>query len=127
MDAVVKRWLDWWNTGDVAVADELYAPDYERHGLDGASDVAAVKALVGMYRAAFPDLHFEVEDAITDGDRVAIRWWGTGTHQGPLRGLEPTGRSIAMPGVDILRIRDDRLVESWAVYDRMELRSQLQG
>jgi steroid delta-isomerase-like uncharacterized protein len=127
MDVVVKRWLDWWNTGDVAIADELYAPEYHRHGSDGASDAPATRALVGMYRSAFPDLHFAVEDTITEGDRVAVRWWGTGTHRGALRGLEATGRSIAMPGCDILRIQGDRLVESWALYDRMELMSQLQG
>jgi predicted ester cyclase len=57
-----------------------------------------VRRLVGLYRAAFPDLHFEHEEVISLGDRVAHRWTFSGTHRGEIICIEPTGRSVMVQG-----------------------------
>jgi len=125
---VVARWLDWWESGDVGIADSIYAAGYQRHSTDsGASGLDALKSLVAMYLSAFPDLHFEVEDTVTDGDRVAVRWTATGTDRGGLMGMPPTGRSITLAGCDILRVRGEQITESWSFYDRLALLDQIKG
>jgi steroid delta-isomerase-like uncharacterized protein len=125
-DAVVERWLRWWHTGDAAIADELYTSDYQRHATDtGTARVDVLKGLVAAYLRAFPDLHFAVEDTLTRDDRVAVRWTATGTHRGEVLGLQATGRAVDLGGCDILRIRGDRIAESWSFYDRAALLAQL--
>ena len=124
--AVVERWLEWWHTGDEAIADALYAEGYQRHSTDsGTAGVGVLKGLVAMYLRAFPDLRFTVEDTLVRDDRVAVRWTATGTHRGEAMGLPATGRAIELGGCDILRIQGDRISESWSFYDRAALIAQL--
>ena len=125
---VVSLWLHWWNTGNTAIADRIYAPDYRRNATDlPESGPEQVKQLVTMYRAAFPDLHFEVEGMVSEGDRVAVRWIATGTHQAPLLGLPATNRHVSLIGCDVLRLRGDLIAESWSYYDRLALMEQLRA
>ena len=78
--------------GDVAIIDELIAGDFlghaappanETHGPDG------YKQFQAMLRAAFPDIHFTIEDQIADGDRVVTRWTARATHTGAFRRIPP--------------------------------------
>ena len=125
---VVSLWLHWWNTGDTAIAHRIYAPDYRRNATDmSESGPGPVKRLVAMYRAAFPDLHFEVEGMVSEGDTVAVRWVAAGTHQAPLLGLPATNRHVSLIGCDVLRLRGDLIAESWSYYDRLALMEQLQA
>lgn len=78
-----------------------------------------------MYRAAFPDLHVQIEDQLAEGDRVATRWTGTGTHNGELAGIPATGKQVTLPGMEIVRIADGKLVEGWEGYDSGTLMRQL--
>ena len=127
-DETVARWIEWWNTGDAAIADEIYDPGYVRHAADTpGAGAEPIKALVAMFREAFPDLHYVVDDAISEGDRVAVRWTATATHLGDLMGIPPTGRQGSLTGCDILRVRAGRIVESWPFYDRLAMLEQLQG
>jgi len=122
---VVQRWLDWWHTGDVTIADELYADGYQRHATDSATGLDSLKGLVATYRSAFPDLRFDVEDMLSHDDRVAVRWMATATHRGELSGLPATERPVRLAGCDILRARQGKIVESWSFYDRTALLAQL--
>src|SRR5439155_1221834 len=62
-----------------------------------------IREVVTAYRAAFSDLHLVIEDQIAEGDTVVTRWSATGTHDGPLGGAPPTGRSGKLIGVNISR------------------------
>ena len=92
-----KRLLETFSSGDVGVADELLDPQAVNH--DPALPAAirslrgpeTFKRTVSMYRTAFPDLQMIVDDAMADGDKVALRWHAEGTHRGELQGLAPTG------------------------------------
>ena len=84
------------NQGDLAVADELIDPeclDHEAHP-GGDRGPESMRALITMLRTAFPDLHFAIEHVVAEGDTVAGRVTLSGTHEGPLMGMPPTGRSM---------------------------------
>ena len=115
-----------WNEGDLRVAEELIAPDHIHHvgghellGPDG------VKGAVTWLRTAFPDLRFEIDDMISDGDRAALRWTASGTHLGPFDDLQPTGRRVEWTGADFFRLRGGRIIEVWAIADGGALDEQL--
>jgi hypothetical protein len=79
-----------------------------------------------MYRAAFPDLRFNVEDALPSGDKVVMRGTASGTHEGEFMGIAPTGKSVDVPLIDIIRFGDDGLAhEHWGIFDAMAMMQQL--
>jgi predicted ester cyclase len=83
------------------------------------------RGLVTMLRTAFPDLHFEIEDLIAEGDTVAGRLSMSGTHEGPLMGMPPTGRSMRQDHMHFVRFRDGKAIEHWGVRDDLAMMQQL--
>ena len=78
-----------------------------------------------MYRSAFPDVHMEIEDQIAEGDRVATRWVASGTHEGDLMGISPTGNRVTVAGTTIDRIADGQIAETWDNYDALGMMQQV--
>jgi len=62
---------------------------------------------------------------IAEGDRVATKKTFTGTHSAPLGDLPATGRTVKLQFVDILRLRDGRIVEHWVSVDQLSFMQQL--
>ena len=125
--AVIARFYETaLNAGDVTVLEELASPDYEEHdpipgqgtGRDGLRD--RVRMIVDAFGQ-----RFTVEDVIAEGDRVVVRWTGSGTHVGEFMGIPPTGRPFTISGIDIYRIADGTMVEHWHVVDQLALLGQL--
>jgi len=104
--------------GDLAAFEEIMAPDFVNRtaapgvapGPDGMLFV-----LNQVLRPAFPDLRVEIHDQIAAGDKVTTRKTLRGTHQGSLQGIAPTGRSIAIEVIDIVRLRDGQYAEHWGI------------
>ncbi len=122
--AVARRFFEIFSEGNVDALDEILASDavthdpYDPHadeGLEGA------KKTISMYREAYPDISFEVEFQVAEGDMVATRWTGTGTHEGSLMGMEPTGNKTTTTGIGIDRIEDGKIVETWNSWDTLGL------
>lgn len=104
------------NHGDVSFVEEVFAPDYVVHarGLDLPPGPEAFKTAVRFWRQSFPDFHTTIEQMIGDGEYVASRFSTTGTHTGELAGMPPpTGRRFSVSGVDMHRVVDGKVVESW--------------
>ena len=120
--------MDGLNRGDLSAADEAFADDCVVH-ITGVPEpirgVAAWKQFVSGLVAAFPDLHFTIEDQVAGQDRVAFRWRGTGTHTGPLGAVPPTGKPIAIDGLILDRVADGRVVERWEQWDQPRMLQQL--
>lgn len=117
-----------WNRGNFDVADDIIARDFVAHtpGLD--DDIhgpEGVKQYIGALRAAFPDLHFTIEDQIAEEDRVVARWVARGTHQEPYNGMPPTGNHVEVSGITINRLANGKVVEGWMHVDRLSLLQQL--
>jgi predicted ester cyclase len=83
------------------------------------------KRLIDFYRSAFPDVRMEIEDMVAEGDRVVVRWKGTGTHTGELMGVPPSGKPAVVTGVFINRVVDGKLVEGWTSFDALGMMMQI--
>ena len=115
------------NKGIFDVLGELLAPDYaiEDAPPGTAQGAEGVKQIVTMFRGAFPDLQISLDELVAEGDSVAARSTTRGTHRGAFMGIEPTGRSISMPTLTLVHLRDGRLVRSWVKNDVAALMRQL--
>ena len=125
--AVIRRIFDGLNQKDVAVIDELCTPDFVSH--DPANPQVRSREdfkqwFTGL-SAAFPDLHFSLEDMLAEGDKVAYRFTLRATHSGSWRGAAPTGKPITITAISIARIRDGKSAELWTNTDALGLVQQL--
>lgn len=126
--ANLRRIYDMINDGDFEGLGGLMADDFVEHeeapGLSPTKD--GVMEFFRAYKAGFPDLRFDLQDMLASGDKVVGRVRITGTHQGEFMGMPPTGRSIDVQAIDILRFSDDGLArEHWGVFDAMMMMQQL--
>ena len=132
MKARVERDLEIINAGNLALIDELYAPEYvshdyatneERIGLD------ALKEMITSLRKGFPDINVTVDEIIVMGDKTVTRQTVTGTNTGSLQmpegELPPTGKKIRFSGVTISRRVNEKIVEAWVFYNTLDLVTQL--
>ena len=124
----MRKWIDALNRGDVARADEVFAPDCIIH-ITGSPvpdlDLAGFKQMVAGLLAAFPDLRFTVEDQLMAGQKVALRWVAAGTHTGRLGDAPATGRPVRIEGLLFDHVVDGRVVERWEQWDQPAMLRQL--
>ena len=125
--ALVRRFVEeFWNEGNEVSADELMAVDAEIHMPTGeVVDPDGLKGFAATFREAFPDWHSTFEELIAEGDRVAERWTGRGTHLGELQGIPPTGKRVEAPGSVFYRIVGGKIVEFRGQLDMMRIMQQL--
>jgi steroid delta-isomerase-like uncharacterized protein len=125
---ISRRFLEVFQSGDLDAIDELVAENavdhdpYNPHADEGSG---GAKKTIQMYREAFPDLEFTIEDQLAEGDKVATRWTATGTHQGEVMGIAPTGNRSTVTGIVIDRIEDGKIVESWNSWDTLGMLQQI--
>lgn len=126
--AVVRRcFVDIICKGDLAVADEVLAPDVAFTTVSG--DVIRgrreFQRFAEQLREAFPDISFEFEEEIVEGGRVCTRYVMRGTFMSTLMGLLPTGREFTVRGIDTFRVVDGKVMEIHASYDTLGQMRQL--
>jgi predicted ester cyclase len=119
------------NRGDLDYVDGSLAPRAVDHQEGPGADFGPhLKQVITTLRTGFPDLHFEIDDILTEGDVVACRSTMTGTHRGrlavgPLAALEPEGRAVAVRHMHFFRYEDGRVADLWHLWDTMGLMRQL--
>jgi predicted ester cyclase len=116
--ALVRRYIERINQGDLNALDEYFSPNLVEHVLGNrsptpSSGLEALRRMINWRHSAFPDAQWIVEDLIAEGDRVVVRQTFLGTRQASLVGTAPASRQVAVPSIDVFRIADDRIVESW--------------
>jgi predicted ester cyclase len=124
--ALVRRLFEFVNENK-RLPLELYAATYTYH-LPSSSevmDLARVNEVDAMFHAAFPDLHFTLEDLVAEGDKVAYRYSVWGTHMGEFMGIAATGKQILVTGTLTTRIVDGKFQEDWENIDMFGLMQQL--
>lgn len=97
----------------------LHDHDEEFHGVE-----AAIEREETIYEA-FPDMRYTPEDILAEDDLVAARWTVTGTHEGELDGIKPTGKEVEFPACGVLRVEDGNITEVWLTYDQLGMLQQL--
>jgi steroid delta-isomerase-like uncharacterized protein len=114
---------------DAEAVRKQLAADFRDHGMPPNTPPGpeAVLQYRAMLHTAFPDLRIKIEDILAEGDRVALRASWTGTHRGPLAGMPVpvTNRAFTFTGMVFWRVREGRIVERWAIIDRLGLQQQL--
>lgn len=126
--ALVERFFEEvWNKGNLSLVEELLSPNYEDHGLPPGAPhgLNGYKASVNMFRAGFPDIHFTLDQVLSEGDRVALRLTGRGTHNGNFMGIAPTGKQVSFGGMTFLRMEAGKVAERWGISDMPGLMGQL--
>ena len=119
----VQKLFETFNQGDLDLLDELVSPDYI--GPQGDKGPGGFRAVVLGLRGAFPDIHYTIDDVVADGDRVAVRWHWTGTHQAPFRAFPPTGKAVSNPGLGIFRLEGGKIVAATLETDRLGFLQQV--
>ncbi len=117
-----------YNKGNVALIDELYAPDVELHIagiLEDPFGPEPIKQLVTMTRIAFPSVHATVDDLIAAEDRVAAQVSFTGAFQGVGMGTSPRANLSWWRRIDVYRIVNGRIVEQWGDRDDFAMLQRL--
>jgi len=119
------------NKGNLSVIPELYHPEYVDHSAPpgaapGQSVFEQVAAIQTMFRGAFPDVHFIIEDMIEYGDWIGTRVTGRGQHIGqPFMGVMPKGHKLAWSSLGFFRIQDGKIIEHFGQPDLLGLYEQI--
>jgi predicted ester cyclase len=117
-----------WCNRRYELIDELISEDFldhiEAQGLVGAGRTRYL-ASAHVVHDAFSDYHEEAEFVVTEGDLAVSYARITGTHDGDLMGLPPTGRKVDYNSIGILRFADGQAVERWGIGDAMKQMQQL--
>ena len=126
--ALVRRFYEEIDKGNLAAMDELVAEDYVDHspppfpGLGHGRE--GLKQAFEIFWAATPGYH-QIEDQIAEGDKVVTRMTAYGAHEGDLPGIPKTGNKLEMTATVIHRIADGKLVEKWSGKDELGFLQQL--
>jgi steroid delta-isomerase-like uncharacterized protein len=112
--------------GDLAVTEELVAVDYVWHGPGQEIESReGIQQWIASIRAGFPDVCWEVDDQLGEGNKVATRWTARGTHNGAWLDLAPTGQAVRLSGLIISRLEGGRITEEWEQFDQLTILQQL--
>jgi predicted ester cyclase len=115
------------DTRDADVVEDFFAPGFVSHNNPPGfpPGVEGVKRFFTMFRDAFPDVSVEIDEMVVEDDRVAVATTFSGTHEGELMGVAPTGRHVSVTGIDIVRVSGGRIVEHRGLTDIVGLMRQL--
>ena len=129
--ALVRRWFEEvWNKGRAEAIDELFDEEGLAHGLADETGAplrgpANFRVFHSRFREAFPGVEVIVDDAISEGDRVAARCTVRGRHEGGTLGFAATQRAVEFTGMTFARVRGGKIVEAWNNFDFMSMFQQL--
>ena len=108
-----------------AAYEKYIGPGFIHHNPRGDMNREQRIQYVLMMMPAMPDLNYDEEDIIAEGDKVVTRYTARFTHKGTFMGIPPTGKQIVAKGVEINRIKDGKIVETWDFLDYRGIMTQL--
>ena len=114
--------------GDLDAVDRYLAPNFVNHDppFPGAPDGPdGMRQAAALFRQALPDWHSDLHQLVAEDDIVVERFTASGTHQGELMGVPGTGKTITLPGINIFRVSEGKIVERWGQLDQLGLLHQL--
>jgi predicted ester cyclase len=119
--ALAIRWFDEvWNKGRLEAVDELATPDAKSYGFpqpESVLDREQFKEYVLEFRRSFTHVHMSIDETVTEGNRVAVRWTGSMKHTGSGLGFAPTGRVVNVHGMSLMHTRDGQISAGWNALD----------
>ena len=132
-DCVKRHFEELWNHGEVEKIDEFFSPGFTNFGVQYSEVRGGIQHIIRTWRSAFPDLLFEVELLVEEGNTVMCEVTLSGTHLGdlpqipPLRGptLAPNGKKFKVKHIHRFRLKEGKIVEHFAVRDDLGMFQQL--
>ena len=114
--------LDTYNSHRLDAFDTLLTEDcvLVRNGVQASGREEVKRVLAKVYRA-FPDIEYQIDDAVAAGDKIAIRWKGHATHRGEYLGVPPTGSDVSYTGITFCEMRGDQIARLWVSADLLAL------
>lgn len=113
-----------WN---MSLVEEVVSPRFTSHDWPegSAAGPEGFAAFYSAIRTALPDARYEVDDLVSEDDKVVVRWRLLGTHRGDFRGIAPTGRAVELKGIAIYRVDGGQLMERWVVTDLYDVLEEM--
>ncbi|MCI0693054.1 ester cyclase [candidate division KSB1 bacterium] len=125
---IVDAYAEVWNTGNLNALDAIIDPQFVRHtspaGTTSAVSLDSLKKVISNLRTAYPDFHVTLDEEIYVGEKAIVRWSYIATNTGA-GNFPPTGKQVKSTGIDILRIKNGKIVDDWAETDNLFLMQQL--
>lgn len=126
---VIRRYFEeLFNQGKLELVSELLHPDYVNHS-PGSAELPrgrdGVRLVVAGMRRALPDLFYRIDELVVGNDSVAARTTMTGTQQGELFGIPPTGKRFEVKQMTFERFQDGKIVAHHRLTDELALLRQL--
>ncbi len=127
MIKTARLFYAFWDTGNVEYASAAVDNNFRDNTLPEGRPQGPKGLLYASqtFRTAIPDLHCTIEDLLASGDKITARLLFTGTHKGEFMGHPATGKPVRFFAIDILRIRNGKIVEDWHLEDNLTLLEQL--
>jgi len=110
---------------DPDALDEVVPDTFIEHQFGMSGTREGLKQAIKSLRGAFPDMKYRLINSAENGDLVWVNYEATGTHTNPFMGRPGTGKTFAITVIDIMRIKNGKIVEHWGVPDRFALAQQL--
>ena len=112
--------------GDLTNLSRFIAPDYLDHNSpEGPVGPDSVRSHMEALRKTFPDFSITLHEVIVEGELVASRVTGAGTHLGEWMGIKPSGKTITLRGINIDRVRNGLIAEHWGEADTLGMLIQM--
>ena len=129
-EQLLQQWVnEGWNNGNLSLVDQIFSPDHIMHesSLPGQKLVGPepFKSFVSTLRTALPDLRVTVQDVVAQGDKIAWRWTITGTQNGEVMGVPPSGNPVEVTGIIISRFESGLWVEDYVSWDVLGFLQQI--
>jgi predicted ester cyclase len=123
---IIRNMLQAIAQSDTAALEKYFAPDVVNHdpSLPPMKGLDDTRQLIALW-SGFSNLSLTIEDSLSQGDRVAVRFRLSATHSGPVMGIPPVGKTINITGTGIFRVVDGKATDNWVNFDALGLLQQL--
>lgn len=130
--ALIDRYLEIWNGGNLALVEEIIDPEYVAHDSASPEDIVGIEGFKGWItstRISFSDFNVTSDEMIVKGNNILTRWTATGTNTGPLISpqgeLPPTGKKFRVSGFCLSRVVNGKFKEDFNIYNVLDMMLQL--
>jgi len=128
LQTLLDKGLIIWNTGDMAIVEEVYSPDlvYHQVGIDeDFTGLDAFKEYVTRIRSSWSDFNVVYDTIVYTRGWTIAQWTLSGTNTGPFNEQPPTGKPMTLSGTSIYHIKDGKVIEEWIYYNQSAVLGQL--
>jgi steroid delta-isomerase-like uncharacterized protein len=126
---LTRRWFEEvWNEKRTDTIYELFSPEGKGYGLGPSGYIEGPKMFEQFHQrflSAFSDINIDIGDVIAEGDKTAVRFTCSATHDGPGLDMPASGNQVSFSGMTWVTWRDGKIVEGWNNYDQFEIMRQI--